>query len=176
MRDEKTILNELETLFEKIDDLQDELVKAQAVKHQTPPVSWRTIVNQTALQGLKASWSETRPNYCSRWVRQVFMHSFPEKAVWIQSNLFGLDAIKTAKMWRDKGLAKDFNKSGPLAAGDVVFQEFGSGGYGHVGIVVLSNGKLMVAENSTRNTATDARGICTLETFGRITAVGRWAK
>lgn len=134
-------------------------------------------VAKSALEALNATWSEQVPGYCSRFVRQIF-----EKAVGPSTaGLFGASAVESEKLWKQAGLTRtmeQINKSGGLRPGDVLFQGVGSGGFGHVGVVTQdpTSGKLMVAENSTRNGANvkDGRGLVSLQTFGRITSVGRY--
>lgn len=126
---------------------------------------------QSAVSGLSATWTESIAGFCSRWVRQVMGNATGGKT----NRLFGSSAKASEKLWQAAGMSHSLASLGGakgLKPGDVLFQGFGSGGYGHVGIY-LGNGK--VAENSTRYGGKgDARGVTDLASFGTITSVGRY--
>lgn len=127
-------------------------------------------VVRSAVGGLTGGWTEAIAGFCSRWVRQVMSQATGGKS----NKLFGSTAAISEKIWKSAGLTKtlaELGGTGGLKAGDVLFQGFGSGGAGHVGIY-LGNGK--VAENSTRYGSGDARGVTDLAHFGTITSVGRY--
>lgn len=142
-----------------------------------PDVRVMKSLNNSALSGLRANWTTKQRYYCSKWVRQVVEHALPQQAIELRNRLFGYSANDTARKWRNYGLVSSLAHimaRGGLRAGDVVFQEFGSGGYGHVGIVVQHSGRLMIAENSLRSrNPYDARVLTPIANFGRITGVGR---
>lgn len=148
--------------------------RAQAVV--APPADAKRL-DYVAQQAVRAPWAERTPGWCSRFVRQIHEISFPAKAAWLRANLFGAHAMATARLWRNMGYSKTLaqvNSLGGLRAGDVLFQEYGSGGYGHVGIVVNVLGKLYVSENTTRNgNRWDGRAVTPLSRFGGISSVGR---
>ncbi len=122
---------------------------------------------RAAVQGLTAGWAESIPGYCSRFVRQVFGKVLgPQTA-----KLFSSSALNTEKVWKAQGLTKTLAEIGgkaALQAGDVLFQGFGSGGFGHTGMYV---GNGMVAQNTTA--AGGGKRLLPLSAFGAITSVGR---
>lgn len=124
-------------------------------------------IAKAAIDGLTAGWAESLPGYCSRFVRQVFSRALGPAT----AKLFGSSAIQTEQNFRRAGLAKSLAEMGgaaALRAGDVLFQGFGSGGYGHTGIYV---GNGMVAQNTTA--AGGGKKLLSLASFGTITSVGR---
>lgn len=135
-------------------------------------------LNQTAKVAVRSLWAERAWGYCSRFVRQVHEKALPSMVNYMRTNLFGGSAMETARMWRRMGRTRSLAQVqalGGIKGGDVLFQEYGSGGYGHVGMAVEVNGEIMVAENTTRNgNRWDNRTITPLNRFGRITAVGRF--
>lgn len=124
-------------------------------------------IARAAVQGLTAGWAESMPGFCSRFTRQVFQKALgPQTA-----KLFGTSAKETEKIWKAQGLTKTLAEIGgkaALKAGDVLFQGFGSGGYGHVA-TYLGNGK--ITHNSTMGKG--GKMISDLSAFGSITSVGR---
>ena len=124
-------------------------------------------IARAAVQGLTAGWAESIPGYCSRFVRQVFNQVLGPQT----QKLFGSSAINTEKVWKAQGLTRTLAEIGgkaALKAGDVLFQGFGSGGYGHTGVYV---GNGMVAQNTTA--AGGGKKLLPLSSFGTITSVGR---
>lgn len=134
-------------------------------------------INVKGIQGVSANWSEHRPYYCSRWARQVVQQAIPQSAALVRAQLFGATAIETASKWRRSGLVRSYafiQANGGLRAGDLLFQEMGSGGYGHMGVVVNTRTGLQVAENTTRyGRRYDYRAFTPISRFGTITGVGR---
>lgn len=122
---------------------------------------------RAAVQGITAGWAESMPGYCSRFTRQVFQKALgPQTA-----KLFGSSALNTERIWKSQGLTKTLAEIGgkaALKAGDILFQGFGSGGYGHTAMY-LGNGK--IAHNSTMGKG--GKMISDLSSFGTITSVGR---
>lgn len=137
------------------------------------------IINQTALNGVRANYTESEPGFCTRFVREVLQKAFPKQSHMIDV-LFDSTPQSTAANFNRYGLLRSYSavaKKGGLKVGDVVFQ---MGGAGHTAIVVQTAKGLMIAENSWRycenkkcNNVRDARYITSFKTFGRIDSVGR---
>lgn len=137
----------------------------------------QAAIGTYALKGLTANWTETRANYCSRFVRQIMQRAFPRQAAYIDNALFGASSYESESMWLREGRARSYawvSKNGGLKNGDVVFQKWSA--WGHVGIIVVKNGKYYVAENTIRyGYRYDHRALTPLKTFGAIRTVGRYA-
>lgn len=146
-------------------------VGGQVTAPKLPPAAFtgvqsNTIV-KTGMNALTSAWAESAPGFCSRFVRQVFDKAFGGRF----QRLFGASAIETEKLWQQAGLTKSLQQLGGmqgLKAGDVLFQGFGSGGYGHTGIYA---GNGMVMENSTRGAG--GKMMTPIANWGAITSVGR---
>lgn len=140
---------------------------ASAALSGVPVGKSNSVIANAAMQGLTAGWAESLPGYCSRFVRQVFARAVGPAT----SRLFGSSAIQTERNFKAAGLSKTLNEIGGLAglkAGDVLFQGFGSGGFGHTGVYV---GNGMVAQNTTA--AGGGKKLLPVSAFGAITSVGR---
>lgn len=170
----ENILAQFQAMNPAIDKLQAQLnASIEALRHYidsssvTPlkSIVWRDKLVAKAHEGLKASWAENTPGFCSRWVRQVTERTFGYADHGLDK-YFGADAMETGKKMRAQGKVPSYTR---LVAGDILLQEEGSNGNGHVGIYI---GDDKVAENSNRRRP-DGRGICSLKEFGKITGVVR---
>lgn len=137
-----------------------------------------TVVNKFGLIGLRANWAESRPNYCSRFVRQVFQRAFPQISKSLDDKYFGGSAYETESMWARQGKLKSYSRvvqNGGLKEGDVVFQDYPV--YGHIGILVVKSGKFFVSENTVRYGmgVRDHRALTPLQRFGKIRSIGRFS-
>ena len=132
-----------------------------------PAELWRVKLVAKARDGVKASWSENISGYSSKWVRQVAEHTYGYTDYGL-FNYFGSTAIETGRKLRSLSLVLPGTTQ--LLPGDILLQEEGSAGDGHIAIYLGGN---QVAENSLRNKGPDGRGITTLELFGKITGVAR---
>jgi hypothetical protein len=126
-------------------------------------------LNDEAIAAIAADGFETRPHYCSRWVRQVVEAVCPGDF----DALFGATAVETGNNFRAAGYTV------PLASGtvlgDILVKMHGSGGAGHIGIRVLGN---RMAENSSVHWSSeddqpDARGFRSLVEFGHFDLIIR---
>lgn len=164
--------------------LKDDVFSKSELKNSVPTsfgvhYSRSSIVeklNRSSLVAVRAPWSETRPFFCSRFVRQVFQYTFKSHAKYIDDKLFGYSAYDTERLWRKAGQLFSLDaieKSGGLVEGDVVFQNYPV--WGHVGIVVKKNGTFLIAENTVRYgfKVRDHRALTPLSKFGKIRSVGR---
>lgn len=155
---------------------------SQSKSSKSIEVAISNTASHYALVGVTSNWTETQSLYCSRFVRQVFQKAFPKNAYELDMKYFGASAYETEAMWKAQGRLRSYAyvaARGGLRAGDVVFQDWSA--YGHVGVVVSVDGKLMVAENTVRygyylsngSKRTDFRALTTLAKFGRVKSVGR---
>lgn len=144
-------------------------------------VGGNQFVADMARKAENAPGFETVANYCSRWVKQVFMKAYPKAAGNMDAKLFGSTAKQSAQMWRNQGLSIAYNGDPTsLEAGDALFRESGDGGAGHTGIY---GGDGYVYENTTRGLKRDANGKLipgqdartrtAIKDWGKIDSVGR---
>ncbi len=111
---------------------------------------------------------ESKPGFCSRFVRQVVSKVYGDK----YQGLFGASAIDTGRNFEHAGLDASATQSSQLEVGDILFKMQGSGGFGHVGIYVGEKG---VASNSSTplGRLSGAKGYRTLGQWGQWQLVGR---
>lgn len=151
-------------------------VKTTSTDPVTFGVKIKNRFNSFVQNALHSSWTESRRGFCSRFVRQV-IEKFVPAIVSRRASLFGGSAIQTARLWRKANLVMsvaETKKTGGFKVGDVVFREYGSGGYGHVGIVFHNGKQLVIAENTTSSRSRDGRLESSFTSFGAITGVGRF--
>lgn len=116
-----------------------------------------SAIAEQAVRAVTDPRFEARPGWCQRWARQVVEA--------VAGQRFAAMMGPTA---RESGLAAQrlgWTVPGPPRPGDLLYRLGGSGGYGHVGILVQS-GK--VAENSSTSVGRirGAVGYRTLAQFG----------
>jgi hypothetical protein len=111
---------------------------------------------------------ESRPGFCSRFVRQVIAKVYGDK----YRGLFGASAIDTGNSFKRSGLDASVTQQNQLEVGDILFKMRGSGGFGHVGIYVGARG---IASNSSTSIGrvSGAKGFRTLGQWGQWDLVGR---
>lgn len=111
---------------------------------------------------------ESRPGFCSRFVRQVLGKVYGDK----YQGLFGASAIDSGHSFQRAGLDVNVTDQSQLQVGDILFKMQGSGGFGHVGIYVGARG---VASNSSTSIGrvSGAKGFRTLGQWGPWGLVGR---
>lgn len=122
-------------------------------------------IAQTARLAVGADWATDVAGWCARFVRQAL-----QKAG-VSGDLFGGSAIETAQKFRAAGLSHSLSEVGGVAGlreGDVLFQEYGSKGFGHTGVYV-GNGQ--VAENTWAGEG--GKRIVNVANWGQISSVGR---
>lgn len=123
-----------------------------------------------ALRALTARGFETKDGMCWRWARQSIMAAYglPNPPSYHRGSAkeAGLAMLKAGLAFR--------TGQDEIEEGDILFKT--NGEHGHVGIVVMWNGALAVAENSSyhwKRHRGDARGVRTLREFGPFDLVGR---
>lgn len=132
-----------------------------------------------AIKGLSASWSESRPGYSSRWVRQVLQKSLPPFSWQDGNKYFGSTSANTMQIWQNEKLLrtpKEIARLGGVNSGDILFFEgikggLQSNGYGLSGIVTKVSGKFYI--NGNLATGTDARTSYPLSQVEGLHGVGR---
>lgn len=131
---------------------------------------------EIAKEGVEdAPWAPVRNGLCQQFVRECLEHAHGSK---VSEKIRAGSAKNAAQLWLNLGWgfrATELTANGGIREGDVLYKTSGSGGYGHVGIVVKSGGRWAVAENSSTQygRVRGALGYRTLSQFGGFNVVGR---
>lgn len=124
---------------------------------------------QVAIEGVeKASWAPLESGLCQVFARLCYEHVYGKEF----EKYRRASAALTGLAFQAGGLAITEAQAGKKQPGDILYKVHGSGGYGHVGIVVDEN---RVAENSSTHIGRvrGALGYRTLAQFGSCDLVVR---